>query len=1315
MTDRNDDPKVFEIDIDRMPDDNSNDHTNTNGDTRHTNGIVKPDEKKKPTDDDESGADDDKPEPTELVSFGSLFRFAGWKENMLILFGTLGAIVHGGILPAFAILFGEVIDDFANESDFIDQVQDIAVWFCILGVIAFVSGWLQVGFYIMAATRQACQMRVTYFRALLRQEAAFFDSQASAALTSRIAGDIPKIQDGISDKLGSLIQFGASFLGGFIIGFVYSWELTLVVLAVSPLMIIGGILIAKVVSEAATGGQDAYAAAGGVAGEVLHLIRVVMAFGTQRREADRYSKELEVAKAHGKKSGTGAGVGFGFFMFIMMASYALAFWYGGLLVRDGDLSAGDVTTVFFAVIIGAMALGQMSPGITALAAARGAASFVFKVIDRTPEIDSLSTQGQKPEKLVGDIKFENVQFAYPTRPLDPVFDNFSLHIKPGETVALVGESGCGKSTTMMLLERFYDTNKGSVSVDGVNVKDLNVQWLRNSLGLVNQTPTLFPVSVFENIAMGKDNATKEEVEAAAKMANAHNFITSFPEGYDTNVGSSGTQLSGGQRQRIAIARALIKNPQILLLDEATSALDNESEAIVQEALDEAGKDRTTLMIAHRLSTVQTADRIVVLDKGTVLEQGSHEELMAKQTVYFQMVQSQHRGSKTLDADAPEIAKQVARQMSNVSEKEIEDENQKEQEVEEEGNVPGIFMWAVRLGKPERRYVVMGSLCGFIEGLIWPAFAIVFGEVLAVMAGDNDAIEVRNLSFWFLGFGILSFLSISGKTFALAVAGEELTYRLRQASFWAIISQELKWFDKPKHNKDLLTDRLASDAAAVKNLVGERIGLSLQLVVTLVSGIAASFYFCWRVSFIVLAMTPLMAISGAINMKIMSGFDKATEFEESGRFSAEAVENIRTVAALGRLNSFLSNYVGSLKAPIKNMYRRAHIQGLAFGFGEMMLFGVYAVAFAWGAEVVDQGYCDFGELMKCISTLLFAGMMAGSLTSMMPDFTQATKSASRMYRLIASVEVDEGMEQDPVFEQTRALIEQNLRRASEQRDNDPETGSDELALVAKRRRGSRVPGDIKPDFSGKIEFVKVRFAYPSRPEVNVLDKLSLTIPAGSTVALVGPSGCGKSTLLSLLETFYFVNEGAILIDGVSIRELDRDHLRKATALVAQDAELFSASVRDNIAYGLPPESVTEAAIIEAAKQANAHDFIMEFSDQYDTVVGPKGMKLSGGQRQRIAIARALIRSSSIKFLLLDEATSALDTHNEVLVHEALDKARAGRTAIIVAHRLSTVQNADAIAVIQDGKVVEMGRHEDLMEQQGAYYHLVHQQQFMETSE
>eukprot|EP00794_Sanderia_malayensis_P017701 gene17701-19469_t len=590
-----------------------------------------------------------------LVSQKELFQFADKWDILCMVLGTIFAMGNGAAQPCSFLVFGKLIGKFIVYSnalksnamnitvptiDIQAEMATFAQYYAYIGVGTFVCAYIQTAFWSLAAMRQCHRIRVNCFQSIIRQEIGWFDVIDSGELSTRLTDDVTKIQTGIGDKVALVIQSTVMFLTGFIIGFVYSWKLTLVILSISPALMVTGGITGKVIGSLTSREQSAYAKAGSIAEEVLSSIRTVVAFGGEEKEYERYTANLEESKSAGIKKGTSTGMAFGLFHVVIFSCYALAFWYGSKLIVEENFPGGDVLVVFFCVMIGAAQIGQAGPNMEAMANSRGAAYQVYKIMNRKSAIDPMSEEGTTLSKVKGDIDFMKADFFYPSRPEVKVLDGFNLSIKSGMTVALVGESGCGKSTVVKLVQRFYDLASGVVSLDGTDISDLNVGWLRRHIGVVSQEPVLFDGTIAENIRMGKDDATDAEIETAAKNANAYNFISALPEKYKTFVGEGGAQLSGGQKQRIAIARALISDPKILLLDEATSALDTESEAIVQAALDKASEGRTTIIIAHRLSTVRNADMIVAVDKGKAAESGTHEELMKRKGVYYQLVMLQ---------------------------------------------------------------------------------------------------------------------------------------------------------------------------------------------------------------------------------------------------------------------------------------------------------------------------------------------------------------------------------------------------------------------------------------------------------------------------------------------------------------------------------------------------------------------------------------------------------------------------------------------------------------------------------------------------
>ena len=731
------------------------------------------------------------------------------------------------------------------------------------------------------------------------------------------------------------------------------------------------------------------------------------------------------------------------------------------------------------------------------------------------------------------------------------------------------------------------------------------------------------------------------------------------------VGEAGTQLSGGQKQRIAIARALIRKPSLLLLDEATSALDTQSEALVQTALDDinAKKDITTIVVAHRLSTIRNADMIVALEGGTVKEKGTHEDLMELRGLYYSLVERQTAGE---DA-AKETRKQKDKKETTDKDKKSDDNKGKLVENEDEKLSQSrltLYGRLLSLNKPELPFIIIGMIASIGFGIASPLFAAVFGDMLEVLSEPDIATARKNsqlaaLKLGGIGFGFFVPTAIQG--FMFAYSGSKLVERVRHLCFQAMLKQEMGWFDKEKNNTGALCARLSTSAEAVSGGTGFKTGQALSGIVTLFFSVGLAIYYDWRLGLVTSLFTPILLVAMLFQMRLMtkdSGV-KSEAFEKSAKVAVESINNVRTVAGLRCEEKIQKEYGDALEEPSKNARRNAHLRGLTYGVANSFMFFAYGSCFAYGGYLLVQGLMTNPfDIWKVAVAVLTGGMMVGMSFSSILDMQSLFFAADKIFEIL----------------DRKPLI-----------DSNPAAGL-----------------KLNDTLEGNIALKSGEFTYPTRPDVQVLNKISLAIKAGQRVALVGESGCGKSTVIQLIQRFYDLDEGSLNLENQDIKQLNLPHVRSKIGIVSQEPVLFNRSIGDNIKYGDNAGEASMEEVIAAARKANIHSFVSSLPQGYETNIGGKGKQLSGGQKQRVAIARAMLRNPTI--LLLDEATSALDSESEKIVQDALDAAQEGRTSITIAHRLSTIKDVDVIFVIQKGEVAEQGNHEHLLALQGIYYKL-----------
>ena len=978
---------------------------------------------------------------------------------------------------------------------------------------------------------------------------------------------------------------------------------------------------------------------------------------------------------------------------------------------------------------------------------------MHQAVEQRSAIDGTSsTLGKTLTDLNGAIEFRNVSFAYPSRPTITVLNKVSLSFPPGKHTAIVGLSGSGKSTVCALLARLYDPGDGAIFLDGHNLRDVNVRSLRSSIGYVQQEPWLLDRSILENVGhglvhssfpehqhlttlllgSGLSNLAKDMREGkdllqaitlqgplmervyslicrAIDLADARKLVNGLRYGLATNVGSAGEELSGGEKQRIALARALIRNPKILLLDEATASLDSTSEYQIQGALENVVKGRTTITIAHRLSTVKNADNIVVLCNGRIQEQGSHLELVAKEGRYAEMVQIQDSGlsrsSSRASSRKTSLAKSIEDAVVHTREKTpsttqhlLETKRQPLMQatkstptkdsrgMEISGrSVLSTLRGIGSLARPHLIYIFIGLVGSLVVGGSYSGEAVIFGNTLASLNPCQGASSVRASGNLFgLLFFVLAIVALVANLTSGSIFGwvaEKIVLRVRILAFRSLFHQDLQWHNTGGRTPSILASYISNDADSLAGLTGTILGTVFAIIVNLIAGILLTHIIAWRIAIVLLATLPILLASGVMRLRILAQFQERhqTAFAQSIGMTVEAVRSIKTVAIFSLEDEVFQVYRRSLEDP-----HRASIRAIAYGnlwLATAYSVGnlVYALAYWWGAKQIASGLYTQTQFFIILPALLFSAQSCGQIFALAPDLSKARVATARILDLL---EIGPKYASVP-FESDK--IGQN--DGDKGRDIEAAEGLVEKRVVICTRGLS-------------VKLKNVHFAYPARPFKDVLRGINISIDAGQFCALVGPSGGGKSTIISLLEGFYPPRSGAVYIDGKDVSRCGEKSFRNDIALVPQENSLFEGTVRFNVGLGARPDhEASEEEIKAACRVASIHDTIMALPEGYETRCGSNGSQFSGGQKQRLSIARALVRQP--RLLLLDEPTSALDAESELLLREALENIARHVTVVAIAHRLHTIHKAHRIFVIEDGQCSDQGTHAELFERSDSY--------------
>ena len=1135
--------------------------------------------------------------PPVPVGFMTLFRFATRNDLIIIAVSVLCSIAAGAVMPLMTVVFGQITGIFQSyfngtesKAEFDSHLGHFTLFFIYFAIAEFITVYVCTLGFIYTGEHIAAKVREQYLAAILRQNIGFFDKLGAGEITTRITADTNLVQDGISEKIPLTLTAVATFVTAFIVAFVKYWKLTLICSSTvfAIVLTMGGCssFIVKFNKQS----LESYALGGTVAEEVVSSIRNTTAFSTQDKLARQYDVHLKEAEKWGMKLKFTLAMMIAFMFMIVYLNYGLAFWQGSRFLVAGEMTLSDVLTIMMSIMIGAFSLGNVAPNIQSFTTSVAAASKIYHTIDRASPLDPATEVGEKLEEVEGTIELRNIKHIYPSRTEVVVMDNVNLHVPAGKTTALVGASGSGKSTIVGLVERFYDPVGGAVYLDGHELSKLNLRWLRQNISLVQQEPVLFGTTIYENIRHGligtKYESTdaekqKELIENAAKMANAHGFVSGLPEGYETNVGERGFLLSGGQKQRIAIARAMVSDPKILLLDEATSALDTKSEGVVQAALDVAAQGRTTIVIAHRLSTIKTADNIVVMSKGRIVEQGTHDDLLDRKAAYYNLVEAQRitaeqeaRQAKQdiAETDQMDDLKKVATETHEIADNQDDIdlmakldkttttksaaslELQKKKKAEKSN----YSLWTLikvigHFNKSEWHFMLIGLFFSIIAGGGNPTQAVFFAKAIVALSRPPPEYAQlrRDANFWsamYLMLALVQFLAFAAQGIAFAYCSERLVHRARDQAFRTMLRQDVTFFDQEENTAGALTTFLSTETTHLAGLSGTTLGTILVVSTTLIAAITLSVSIGWKLALVCTATIPILLFCGFLRFWMLAKFQTNAKkaYEKSASYACEATAAIRTVASLTREEDVWRHYHASLISQSQKNLRSTIKSSALYASSQSLMFLCIALGFWYGGTLIGtREYTEF-QFFVCFSAIIFGAQSAGTIFSFAPDMGKAKHAANELKTLF---------------------------------DRKPEIDS------------WSPDGERISQVDGTIEFRNVHFRYPTRPEQPVLRGLDLVVRPGQYVALVGASGCGKSTTIALLERFYDPLVGGIFIDGKEISTLNINDYRGFLALVSQEPTLYQGSIRENVLLGADRENVPDDEVIQACKDANIYDFIM----------------------------------------------------------------------------------------------------------------------------
>ncbi|KAG6898287.1 hypothetical protein C0992_000732 [Termitomyces sp. T32_za158] len=1440
-----------------------------------------------------------------------LFSLLSTRQCLLLLLpAVIFSLISGGIAPFMTYLIGQVFAAYAtyplsgatqaDKDKLLHEISIAAIELVALAVGALVLSSVTSYLWIWTGERNLLALRRRVYDAVTNKDMVWFDSKTGAesdpsedqgplgagGLMAKFTRETDDVRAASSLALGRFLQYLTTTITCLLLAFTRSWALTLVILSAVPLLIIIQGLSQAVASPLLHSERTLTAKAAAFVERATTSIATVKAFNAQEHENAAASSVFGSLNTAGRKLNAVWGLTSAMGQFTSFAMFVQGFWFGAKLVREHRVASGDVMAVFWACLIATSNLQMCIPQLIVIAKGKEACRSLLELVGDTPPSDNEDPKHHassilrkiRPASFAGEFSLQNVTFSYParqastatektddndndilTRAQRPTIEDVSLFLPASETTFIVGASGSGKSTVAALLLRLYTPQYGEVCVDERDVRFLDETWLRSHVMGVGQGyggDVVFEgLTVYENIAVAvPGQPSQQEIEEACRAALLHEFVLGLPNGYETILssggqgGGSGVCLSGGQRQRLAIARARLRNPGVLILDEVTSALDATSRLLVFAAIREWRRSRTTIVITHDLSQIESTDFVYVMKDGRVVEQGYRADLesstksssdndsedtlinsgrgefrkmldlqiglggclpavdidatsapeseseededddsadperLRSPSLFRRLTLSNWMFDVVAELTGPADPKREARPLMparSLSEKpkkrrplsisvggHIQMPNpaqsaanrlsrdrrslqftpstpvfpsrvsgvphgyghgrvrssvdveagvfQEQQDVlpvnggaslgrrsarqerirweqpkEEKTEVVKKRKWIHRSSKPEKQsqearqqevvpsfwsvvraswpsvphklLFVLGLVICAASGAMTPLFSFLLSRLLfEVSIGATNTSIINTFGGLVLGVAGLDGLFIGLKYFIMETSGLAWITALRRQAFGRVLQQDKAWFEKGDGTPVRLVQIIVKDAEDARNLIAVVAGQAVVVFTMLSVGLVWAMARGWELTLVGLAVAPVFAGVMAGQTVLVAGCELRNKRarEEVSKSYYEAISNVKAIRTMALGPVFSTSFDKATDKALVTGIRGAFVEGCSYGVASGLIYLAEALLFYVSAVLIVKGRYTYLQAVEVLNLVVFTVTIGSQLMAFTQKIAKSVQATSDIHRLL---------------------------------EHSSTTPSDST-------------GSLRPVFSNSnvaINLSNVHFAYPSRPDVPVLRNINLSIAPGESVAIVGSSGSGKSTIAALLQRLYEPASGSITIAGIPLRDIEATHLREHVSVVSQQPHLFDASIAENIRYGSGLDKISEVDIRNAAKAANAHEFVMDLPHGYDTTVGENATLLSGGQAQRLQIARALVRPSEV--LILDECTSALDPENQKAVLEAIGKVNdmGGRTTVMVTHKLQVMQMCDRIVLVADGQVKEEGTFNELIRRKGLF--------------